>query len=93
MAVNGYCCAPVHSLTDRHHVRYCYGLPDACWSERSLPYPASFEGRRRASPKGGNRGNVRRRSAAAMGYGDLNAGNEVRRVDHGDESDGDNTAA
>jgi len=37
-----------------------------------MPYPVRCEGRRRASPKGGNRGNVPRRSAVAKGYGDLN---------------------
>jgi hypothetical protein len=36
------------------------------------PYPVRCEGRCRASPKGGNRGNVPRRSAVARGYGDLN---------------------
>jgi hypothetical protein len=34
--------------------------------------PARCEGRRRASPKGGNRGNVLGRSVVASGYGDLN---------------------
>ena len=38
--------------------------------------------------EGGNRGDVLRSSAAVMGYGDLNGGNEVGRIDHGDESDG-----
>jgi len=38
--------------------------------------------------EGGNRGVVLRSSAAVMGYGDLNAGNEVGCIDHGDEGDG-----
>jgi hypothetical protein len=37
-----------------------------------MPCPVRCEGRRRASPKGGNRGNVLRRLAVASGYGDLN---------------------
>jgi hypothetical protein len=55
--------------------------------------PAWFVGRRRTSPKGGNRGNVLTKSAAAMSYGDLNGGNVVRGVDHGDECDAGSVAA
>jgi hypothetical protein len=58
-----------------------------------MPYPVRFEGRRRTSPKGGNRGNVLMRSAAAVSYGDLNGGNIVRGVDHGDECDADSGTA
>src|SRR6267154_5263372 len=39
-----------------------------------MPYPVRCEGRRRASPKGGNRGVELRTSAGAMSYGDLNGG-------------------
>jgi hypothetical protein len=53
-----------------------------------MPKPARFEGRRRTSPKGGNRGNLLMKSASAMSYGDLNGGNVVRGVDPGDECDG-----
>jgi hypothetical protein len=49
-----------------------------------MPKPARFEGRRRTSPKGGNRGNVLMKSAAAMSYGDLNGGDEVSGVDQVD---------
>ncbi len=43
--------------------------------------------------EGGNRGSVLRSSAAVMGYGDLNGGNEVGRIDHGEESEGHIAAA
>ena len=39
-----------------------------------MPYPVRCEGRRRASPKGGNRGDELGSSAGAMNYGDLNGG-------------------
>jgi hypothetical protein len=41
-------------------------------------------GRGWAILEGGNRGNVLMKSAGAMSYGDLNEGNDVRRIDHGD---------
>jgi hypothetical protein len=34
--------------------------------------------------EGGNRGDVLMKSAGAMSYGDLNEGNDARRIDHGD---------
>jgi len=51
------------------------------------------EGRRRTSPKGGNRGKVLRRSATAMSYGDLNGGKDVGSVDYGDECAGHRATA
>src|ERR1019366_4065477 len=43
-------------------------LPDAGPSALTVPYPVRYEGRRGASPKGGNRGAVLRVSAVAMSY-------------------------
>jgi hypothetical protein len=43
--------------------------------------------------EGGNRGGVLRSSAVVMGYGDLNGGDKVGCIDHGEESEGDNAAA
>ena len=41
----------------------------------------------------GNRGDVLMKSAAAMGYGDLNGANKVGHVGYGDEGDGHCAAA
>jgi hypothetical protein len=45
------------------------------------------EGRRRASPKGGNRGAELRLSAVAMSYGDLNGGSRPGKLDGGTSSE------
>jgi hypothetical protein len=44
-------------------------------------------GRGWAILEGGNRGNVLMKSAAAMSYGDLNEGNDARRIDYADRHD------
>jgi hypothetical protein len=44
-------------------------------------------GRGWAILEGGNRGSVLMKSDAAMSYGDLNEGNDVGRIDHGDRHD------
>jgi hypothetical protein len=49
---------------------------------------ARYEGRRRTSPKGGNRGAVLRVSAEAMSYGDLNGGNGLGKLDGGTDAVG-----
>src|SRR5947209_10065670 len=58
-----------------------------------MPYLARFEGRRRTSPKGGNRGNVLGRSAVAMSYGDLNGEKYVGSIDYGYECAGQSVMA
>jgi len=51
-----------------------------------MSYPASFAGRRRASPKGGNRGAVLGGLAAALSYGDLNEGSRPGKLDGGTDA-------
>jgi len=57
-----------------------------------MPYPVRVEGRRRASPKGGNREAALRASAVAMSYGDLNAGGGLGELDGGIERESLGTA-
>src|ERR1700674_1689793 len=48
-----------------------------------MPYPVRCEGRRRASPKGGNRGVELGTSAGAVNYGDLNGGDGLGEFNGG----------